>query len=82
MLCLIIQSRQTPCDPMNCSLPASFVHGFLQATVLELVPCPPVGNLPNSGIEPTFLMSRTGRRVLYLKCHLGNLLLPKFTKSN
>ena len=27
----------TLCDPMDCSLPASSVHGFLQATVLELV---------------------------------------------
>ena len=27
----------TPCDPMDCSLPGSFVHGILQARILEWV---------------------------------------------
>ena len=31
------QSRQTLCDPMDCSLPGSSVHGILQARVLEWV---------------------------------------------
>ena len=33
----IIQSCPTPSDPMDCSLPASFVHGIFQARVLECV---------------------------------------------
>ena len=33
-LCLIL------CDPMNCSLPGSSVHGILQARILEWVAVP------------------------------------------
>ena len=47
---LVAHSCPTLCDPMDCSPPASFVHGFLQARILEWVPS--LGNLPNSGIEP------------------------------
>ena len=32
---LVAQSCPTLCDPMDCSLPGSFVHGILQARVLE-----------------------------------------------
>ena len=31
----VAQSCLTPCDPMDCSLPGSSVHGILQARVLE-----------------------------------------------
>ena len=31
------QSCQTLCDPMDCSLPGSSLHGILQARVLEWV---------------------------------------------
>ena len=33
----VAQSRPTPSDPMDCSLPGSSVHGILQARVLEWV---------------------------------------------
>ena len=33
----VAQSCPTFCDPMNCSLPGSFVHGILQARILEWV---------------------------------------------
>ena len=36
---------------MDCSPPASSVHGMGGATVLEWVPIPSPGNLPNPGIE-------------------------------
>ena len=32
---LVAQSRLTLCDPMDCSLPGSSVHGIFQARVLE-----------------------------------------------
>ena len=32
----IVQSSQTLCHPMNCSLPSFSVHGILQARTLEL----------------------------------------------
>ena len=31
----VAQSRPTLCDPMGCSLPGSFIHGILQARILE-----------------------------------------------
>ena len=42
-------------DPMDCSLPGYSVHGVLQAR--SGLPCPPPGDLPNSGIKPASLMS-------------------------
>jgi len=35
-----LQPCLTLCDPMNCSLPDSSVHGILQASVLEWVAMP------------------------------------------
>ena len=34
---LVAQSCLTLCDPLDCSLPGSFVHGILQARILEWV---------------------------------------------
>ena len=31
----VAQSCPTPSDPMDCSLPGSFIHGIFQARVLE-----------------------------------------------
>ena len=41
-LCILVtQLYQTLCDPMECSsLPGSFVHGILQARILEWVTIP------------------------------------------
>ena len=44
----------TLCDPMDCSPPGSSVHGIPQARILEWLPCPPPGHLPNPGTEPRF----------------------------
>ena len=37
---------------MDCSLPCSSVHKILQARVLEWLPFPSPGDLPDPGIEP------------------------------
>ena len=37
---LVSQSCLTLCDPMDCSLPGSSVHGILQARLLEWVATP------------------------------------------
>ena len=50
-VCLVAQSCPTLCNPMDCSLPGSSVHGILQARILERLPCLPSGDLPNPGIE-------------------------------
>ena len=48
---LIIKSCQTLCDPMDYSPQGSSVHGILQS-ILEWLPCPSPGDLPNPGVEP------------------------------
>ena len=40
VLCLVTQWWPTLCDPMDCSMPGSSVHGILQARILELVAMP------------------------------------------
>ena len=40
------------CDPMDFSLPGSFAHGILQARILEWLPFPSPGDLPDPGIKP------------------------------
>ena len=37
---LVTQSCPALCDPMDCSLPGSSVHGILQARILEWVAIP------------------------------------------
>ena len=48
---LVTQLCPTLCDPMYCSPPGSSVHGILQARILEGLPFPPPGDLPDPGIE-------------------------------
>ena len=38
---------------MDYSPPGSSIHGILQAGILSGLPCPPPGDLPNPGTEPT-----------------------------
>ena len=52
VLCLVILSHPTLCDPMDCSPPGSSAHGILQARYWSGLPCPPPGDLLNQGIEP------------------------------
>ena len=48
-LVLVSQLCLTLCDPMDCSLPNSSVHGILQPVIL---PFPSPWDLPNPGIKP------------------------------
>ena len=58
VLAKMLQLYLTLCNPMDCSLPGSSVHGILlQAGILEWVACPPPGDLLHSGIELVSLMS-------------------------
>ena len=42
----------TLCDPMDCSLPGSSVHGISRQEYWSGLPVPSLGDLPDSGIEP------------------------------
>ena len=49
---LVTQLCLTLCNPMDCSLPGSSVHGILQARILEWVTIPFSRDLPDPGIKP------------------------------
>ena len=57
-----IQSCPTLCNPMDCILPASSVHGILQARILEWVAI-----FPNQGLNLRWQVDSLPR------CHLGSL---------
>ena len=55
-----LQLCSTLCSPMDCSPQGSSVHilwGFSRQEYWSGLPCPPPGDLPNPGTEPTSLMS-------------------------
>ena len=47
-----LQSCLTLCDPMDCSLPSSSVHGFFRQEYWSGLPFPPPEHLPDPGIKP------------------------------
>ena len=47
-----VKSCPTHCDPMDCSLSGSSVHGIFQARILTGLPFPSPRDLPDPGIEP------------------------------
>ena len=48
----LLQLCPTLYDPMDCSLSGSSIYGIFQARVLEWLPFPSPGDLPNPGTEP------------------------------
>ena len=70
MKVLVPQSCLTLCDPMDCSLPGSSVHGILQARILERIAIPFSRDLLDPGIEPR---SPVFRQILY---HLNHQRSP------
>ena len=68
-----LQSCRTLCDPRNCSLPGSSVHGILQATIPEWVAMPfSRGSSPTRDQTHVSYVSCTGRRSLHHWGHLGS----------
>ena len=51
----------TLCSPMDYSLPDSSAHEISWARILEWVPFPSPGNLPNPGIEHGSPVLQAGR---------------------
>ena len=51
----LLQLCLTPCDPLDGQAPLSM--GFSRQEYWSGLPCPPPGDLPDPGIEPTSLMS-------------------------
>ena len=53
----LLQSCPTLCNPMDCSLPGSSVHGILQARMLEWVAKPSSRESSDPGVRPEPLTS-------------------------
>ena len=57
MLAKSLQSCPTLCNPMDCSVPGSCMHGIFQSRILECVAMPSSRGLPHLGLKPTSLIS-------------------------
>ena len=53
----VTQSCPTLCNPMNCSLSVSSVHGIIPARILEWVAFSLPRGVPNLGVKPASLVS-------------------------
>ena len=51
VLCFVAKSCPTLCDPVDCSRQAPLSMGILQTRILEWLPCSPLRDLPNPGIQ-------------------------------
>ena len=71
MKVLAAQSCPTLCDPMDCSLPSSSVHGILQARILEWVAIP---FTRGSSLQGSNLGLLHCRQILYHLSHQGSPL--------
>ena len=60
-------------DPMDCSPPDSSVHEIFQARMLEGLPFPPLGALPDPWIKPESLASSALAGRLYHLSHQQSL---------
>ena len=65
--CLVAKSCRTLCNPVDCSLPASSVHGIFQARMFEWVAISSSrgSSHPRDRTRGVFCLSRTGKRILY-----------------
>ena len=68
-----LQSCLTLCDPVDCSLPGSSVHGILQARVLKWIAMPSSkGSSQTRDQTDISYVSCIGRQVLFHSGHLGS----------
>ena len=63
-----LQLCPTPCHPIHCSLPGSSVHGFSRQEYWSWLPCHPLGDLPNPGMEPASHVSSALEGSFFTTC--------------
>ena len=73
----VTQSCLTLCDPVDCSLPGSSVHGIFQARILEWVVIP-FSRGSSQGSNPGLLHFR---RILYHLSHQRSPYKPNENKT-
>ena len=76
-MCVCVQSCLTLCNPMNCSLPGSSVHGIFQARILEWVAisfssrsCLPRDRTHVSCIAGGFFTTKLSGKLLYIYIYI------------
>ena len=52
VMCLVNQLCSALCNPLNCSLPGTSVHGFFRHEYWSGLLFPSPGDLPDAGIKP------------------------------
>ena len=72
----VAQSCLTLGNPMDYSPLGSSVQGILQARILEWLLCPSPGDLPDPGIEPTFLQFSSVTQSCLTLCNPMNCSTP------
>ena len=68
-LCPVVQLCLTLCNPMDCSLPGSSVHGISLARIRAGLPFPPAWGLPTQGLSLHLMHWQAGSLPL---SHLGS----------
>ena len=68
-LCPVVQLCLTLCNPMDCSLPGSSVHGISLARIRAGLPFPPAWGLPTQGLNLHLMHWQAGSLPL---SHLGS----------
>ena len=63
--CARAQSCLTYCDPMDCSMPGSWVHGILLPRIRSGLSLLSPGHLSDPGMEPVSLCLLHCRQILY-----------------
>ena len=66
------QLHLTLCDPLDCTLPGSSVHGNFQAKTLEWVAISSNRQFPNPEVNPHFLHLLPWQANSLPLCHLGS----------
>ena len=76
LCCAQLLSRLQLCNPMDCSSPASSVHGIFQAIFQYWsgLPRSPPGDLPNPGIKPACPVTSALAGRFFTLHHLGSPL--------
>ena len=93
LACSVTESCPTLCDSMDYGLPGFSVHGISQARILEWLPFPPPGELPDPGIEPEssaspalggrfFMTELPGKPLIKLWQRLNNMMWVKRLAQN
>ena len=80
MLHCCLKSRPTLCDPIDVAHQAPLSMGFSRQEYWDGLPCPPPGDLPETGIEPVSLKSPALARGFFVASATWEAHILHYTK--